>query len=96
MEKIYKIYHPMDGINHNCKISNCEYQLIGQVKANSLEQAFIYSQAFSTQWESTNNRSTSVGDIVSIDNEYYMVKGAGFRQMNHPVLNRITLTKEIL
>jgi len=95
MEKTYKIYHPIDGINTDCKITNSEYQLAGVVKAGSLEQAFIFSQEFSTQWTSKNLRSTSVGDVITDNHKYYMVKNIGFREVNQPILNRITLVKDI-
>jgi ABC-type molybdate transport system substrate-binding protein len=90
---MYKIYHPVNGINHDCKLTNLEYQLVGSVLADSLEQAFIYSQGFSSQWENTGNRSTSIGDVITNGDTYYMVKGIGFREIAQPTLNRITLVK---
>jgi hypothetical protein len=92
MEKNYSIWHPLGGvINHQCNRDH-EYQLVGYVAAHTKEQAFIYSQSFSTQWEDRKLRSTCVGDVISDGDKYYMVKGMGFQEIL--ALTRLHVLKE--
>jgi hypothetical protein len=92
-EKNYAIWHPLGNvINHECNLKEHEYQLVGNVKASTKEQAFINSQNFSSQWELKRLRSTCVGDIISDGEKYYMVKGMGFQEIIS--LTRLYIVKE--
>ena len=94
MEKSYQIWHPLGNvINHECSLKEHDYQPVGSVMASTKEQAFIYSQAFSSQWENKSLRSTSVGDIITDGDRYYMVKGMGFKEI--VPLTRLHILKEI-
>jgi hypothetical protein len=91
-EKNYTIWHPIGNtINHQCSIDE-QYQKVGNVIASNKEQAFIYSQSFSSQWENKCLRSTCVGDIISDDDKFYMVKGRGFKEI--VPLTRLSIVKE--
>lgn len=93
-EKNYTVWHPVGGIlNHKCSLTDHEYQLVGNVTASTKERAFIHSQSFSSQWEKRNLRSTSIGDIISDGDNYYMVKGMGFKQILP--LTRLHILKEV-
>ena len=92
MEKNYSIWQPLGGvINHQCT-RDYEYQLVGYVEAQTKEQAFIYSQSFSSQWEDKKLRSTCVGDIISDGDKYYIVKAMGFQEIL--ALTRLHVLKE--
>jgi len=52
---------------------------VGFVEANSLEQAFQYSQNDHDDWHYYEARSTSVGDIIQSEDGFYMVRGMGFK-----------------
>lgn len=94
-EKNYSIWHPLGNvINHECSLKEHDYQLVGSVIASTKEQAFIYSQSFSSQWENKNIRSTSVGDIITDGEKYYMVKGMGFKEIIP--LTRLHIIKEVI
>lgn len=90
MEKEYTVWHPADNsINHNCEFKEKDFKIAGTVNASSKEQAFIYSQSFSSQWEGKRTRSTCIGDIISDGSNYYMVKGMGFTEV--PALIRLSI-----
>ena len=92
-EKVYTIWHPVGNvINHECSKEH-DYQIVGNVNASTKEQAFIYSQSFSSQWENKVVRSTCVGDIISDGDKYYIVKGMGFKEILP--LTRLHIIKEI-
>lgn len=93
-EKNFTIWHPLGNvINHQCSLTEHEYQLVGHINATTKEQAFINSQSFSSQWENKLLRSTSVGDIISDGDKYYMVKGMGFKEILP--LTRLYIMKEV-
>lgn len=93
-QKSYTIWHPLGNvINHECSLREHDYQPVGNVNAYTKEQAFIYSQSFSSQWEDKLIRSTCVGDIISDGDKYYMVKGMGFKEILP--LTRLHILKEI-
>jgi hypothetical protein len=62
---IYEIYHPIGGMNHECIPGEFEYTKVAEVKADSLESAFIFSQNdLARAYSNFGVRSTSVGDII--------------------------------
>jgi hypothetical protein len=58
---------------------------VGFVNADSLEEAFVESQNTEEHWNPTNPcRSTSIGDIIQDDNEFYLVCSMGFELLEEP------------
>lgn len=79
--KQYHIFHST-GINRFFAVENQPRQYAGFVNATSLEQAFALSQNIEENWNPTNPcRSTSVGDVIQDDNDFYMVCGIGFQKL---------------
>ncbi len=76
-----KIYHPVGGVmNHDCKAAQYEYELVGTINASSLSDAFMKSQNFDPIYESFNKRSTSIGDIIVMeDRDPAIVTSTGFQ-----------------
>ena len=80
---IYKILHPVNGeMNHNCDLASFQYEVVAEVEANSLRDAFYKSQNdFSDEYALLGIRSTSVGDVIKHDKYFYMVNGIGFSEI---------------
>ena len=98
--KIYNIYHPIDGqLNTQCEHYKFTYECIGSVEAKHINDAFRLAQNdFNDEYSSLNRRSTSVGDIITNDDNHYMVKSMGFAscdprliQYTCPILNVVRL-----
>lgn len=54
----------------------------GFVEAESLEEAYQASQNLTDQWNPTNPcRSTSIGDVIQDDEDFYVVAEIGFIQL---------------
>jgi hypothetical protein len=92
--KKFNIYHSF-GINKFEEVENQERIYVGDVEANTLEEAFQRSQnggiyntpnSWSSEalpWNLTDPcRSTSVGDVIKSDEGFYMVCGMGFRLLD--------------
>lgn len=75
-----EIYHPVGGsMNHDCVPGQYEYTKVGDIEADDLDQAFLYSQNdFGRLYSNFGVRSTSVGDIIRIDGECHLVMNRGF------------------
>jgi len=79
--KTFRILHPIGGtINHDLERGLYEYEEIADIKATSLNNAFLLSQNdFSNEYASLNKRSTCVGDIIIDDeNNHWFIHGKGF------------------
>jgi hypothetical protein len=82
--KKFNIYHST-GINKFKEVENQERIYVGDVKADSLEEAYMLSQnqGDGDEWNATNPcRSTSVGDVIQGDDGFYMVCGTGFKLLD--------------
>ena len=75
-------YHIHHSTNKKTRFQEIEIQprtYVGCVKAISLEDAFKKSQNFEEPWNETNPcRSTSVGDVIQDNGNFYMVTSMGF------------------
>lgn len=88
----FEIYHPLFGeFNFECTPNTHEYEYVGDVEADSLENAFKNAQnEFNPDYEYLDVRSTCVGDIIKNDNnKCYIVKGVGFEEINSDWINFI-------
>ena len=85
---VYKILHPVDGkLNTQCDLASHQYEVIAEVEADSLRDAFYKSQNdFNDEYALANVRSTSVGDIIQHNKTYYMVNGLGFSEISKGML----------
>ena len=81
MKTTYKVYHPINGdMNHKCEPAKYEYELITTVIASSLEDAFRKCQNFNSDYDVLGKRSTSIGDIIMMeDNDPALVMNIGFQ-----------------
>lgn len=76
---VYNIYHAA-GPDRFQEIEDQIRIYAGHVEATSLEMAFRESQNFEFHWNSDSPcRSTSVGDVIELNNKFYMVCNTGFR-----------------
>lgn len=57
-------------------------QYVGFVNAVSLEKAFEYAQNDYIDWTMNEVRSTSVGDIIQDGDQFFIVLGMGFANMD--------------
>jgi hypothetical protein len=74
-----EIYHPVGSMNHNCTPGQYEYTKVADIEADDLNQAFLYSQNdFGRLYSNFGVRSTSVGDIIRINGQCYLVMNMGF------------------
>jgi hypothetical protein len=81
---LYKIYHPVNGMNHRCLQGVYEYYEVCQVEAATLNKVFVIGQnGFSDEYTAIGTRSTSVGDIIVDveEDKHYMVMGVGFQEI---------------
>lgn len=83
---LYEIYHVVD--NHIHLVPRNDDRIIiarekvGTIEADSVEDAFIKTQNFDTNWNTNKPcRSTSVGDIIKCNNDMYQVLGVGFEKL---------------
>ena len=85
---IYKILHPVDGkLNTQCDLASFQYEVIVEIEADSLRDAFYRSQNdFSDEYALMGIRSTSVGDIIQHNKTFYMVNGIGFSEIGKNML----------
>ena len=86
----YKILHPINGeLNSQCDLASFQYEVVSEVEADSLRDAFYRSQNdFNDEYALAGIRSTSVGDIIQHDRYYYMVNGIGFSEIGRNMLRR--------
>ena len=84
----YKILHPINGeLNSQCDLASFQYEVVSEVEADSLRDAFYRSQNdFNDEYALAGIRSTSVGDIIQHDRYYYMVNGIGFSEIGRNML----------
>ena len=79
----YTIYHSI-GVD---RFNDTIYQpriVAGTVQAESLSEAFRKSQNLEGDWNKENPcRSTSVGDMIVVNGEYYVVIGMGFKKTDY-------------
>lgn len=80
--KQYLIFHAT-GKDRFQEIEDQPREYVGFVEANSLEMAYQKSQNHEWPWNTTNPcRSTSVGDVIALNDEYYMVSSIGFKKLD--------------
>ena len=60
------------------KFQDGEYNEVGQLETDNLDQAYHDSQNLVRAWGDGKQRSTSVGDILETDDGVYIVANAGF------------------
>ena len=88
----YAVYYPYDQVlNTLLKRGEYEYQFMYRVNAQSLEEVFFFSQNENPEFAELDTRSMSVGDII-VDEDtdtHYFVKGVGFQEIPHTVLQFI-------
>jgi hypothetical protein len=76
---LYLIYHCYEP-NGFQEIDVQPRKYVGCVEATSLDEAFYLSQNFDEPWNPTTPcRSTSVGDVIQSDDDFFMVCGSGFK-----------------
>jgi hypothetical protein len=77
-----KIYHVTESALTFQAIPKQPRKLAGTVMATDPEDAYAKSQNLDGYWnEETPCRSTSVGDVVMMDDHYYLVKSIGFEDI---------------
>lgn len=88
-------------INHGCKRGQYQYESVGVVDADSIEEAFVKSQNFDEEWCKLGVRSSCVGDIISVQMEgptvfpkCYMMRGIGYDEVPHTVVSYIDWTND--
>lgn len=86
-----KIYHST-GVNRFSPVAVQKRVFAGQVKADGLQSAMVKSQNFNKDWAKLNQRSTSVGDLLQIEHNFYMVTGMGFIDVTDEILEN---TKQV-
>ena len=95
----YAVYYPYDQVlNTLLKRGEYEYQFMYRVNAESLEEVFRFCQNENSEFfeilpcfAADETRSMSVGDII-VDEDtdtHYFVKGVGFQEIPHTVLQFI-------
>ena len=98
--KRFGIYHPKDGfINMVCKPDICEYEFVTHIECENLVRVFYLAQNdFNPEYAKKGRRSTSVGDIVTHNNQVFMYKGVGFRRIpkTHQLYKKIMETDEAI
>ena len=80
----YRIYHPVGGVlNTECVRGQHEYEVIADIPAISLHQAYFKSQNdFNDEYALLDKRSTSVGDIIQDPRgKTFMIKPMGFDEV---------------
>jgi len=97
VDQEYVIYHPYGGdINHDCKRGEFEYKEVAHVHARSLNDVFQQSQNdFNEEYASLGIRSTCVGDIIRLDDVYYMITGTGFVEVPPTVVQYIDWSNHV-
>lgn len=81
--KQYHIYHAT-GANKFNPVEDQPRSYVGFVQAESVEDAFMKSQNLEGDWNTVNPcRSTSVGDIILDNDDFYMVLGSGFKLLEY-------------
>jgi hypothetical protein len=94
-KNMWQIYHPVNGMNHMCDKKEL-YRFVAHVYAPSLGE--VYQQAqndFSEHYRGYKVRSTSVGDVIGKDGEYWMIKGMGFEKLDEVNLDDTIPTEQI-
>ena len=90
--KKYHIYHPVKGmLNPGCSRNLYMFDIVAVIEAESLEDAFRRAQNdhSTSKYYEYKKRSTSVGDIISEDDNYYMVMSQGFEQVSKDVVSHV-------
>lgn len=83
---MYQIHHSKT-LNTLCEHNKFEYEMVCMLDVPSLQKAFEMSQNdFSDDYAALGKRSTSVGDIISHNFDYYMVMPIGFKKVPESVL----------
>ena len=79
--KTYHVFHVVDAQLKFTAEVNQERTYVGNVEAVSLNDAFMKTQNIegNEEWP---RRSTSVGDLIQVDDQYYLVKGIGFEAID--------------
>lgn len=80
----YQIYQAT-GTNRGTEIEHQPREYAGFVHAESLEQAFEYSQNEDEDWSMNEVQSTSVGDVIRFEETFYMVCGTGFKLLEYKI-----------
>jgi hypothetical protein len=62
---------------------NQNRKCVGEVKATCLEEAYFKSQNLDRHWNFKKPcRSTSIGDVIQVDDKDFMVASSGFQLLN--------------
>lgn len=93
------IIHHTTGDAKFSEVANQERVVVGVLQAEDLDDAYTKSQNLINDWNPINPcRSTSVGDVIQDDKEFYLVCGMGFKQIhniNIPTAGIIDRAKQI-
>jgi hypothetical protein len=85
-EFIIQIYHPTLEMNLLAKTDNRSYYHAAAIDVNNIDMWFMSAQNdFNTDYQKFKIRSTSVGDVVLIQNKYYIVKGTHLSEVKNNV-----------
>jgi len=74
-----------------------QFESVGKVHTDSLEEAYMLTQNMELPWHVNTNvsankrscRSTSVGDILLHDKDYYVVESCGFKRITEDIRDQI-------
>jgi hypothetical protein len=82
--KRYEIWHSV-GEDKFSEVEHQEREYVATVMANSIEMAYRASQNHEWAWNIDSPcRSTSVGDVIKVGLQYFMVCGFGFKELVPP------------
>lgn len=83
-KKYFKIFHPINNKMNHFLEENVEYEFVGAINADNLNQVFgLCQNSEDSQYSTFNKRSLSVGDIVvAPDDKQYFVAGVGYKETN--------------
>jgi hypothetical protein len=83
-----KIYHVTDP--EFVSLARQPRELVATIEASDLEDAYVKTQNLKEYWNKENPcRSTSIGDVIEIDDKYYMVKSIGFEDITNTLKTNI-------
>lgn len=93
--KTFNIFHPTNGEENNtCSLIDFKYEFITSIEATTLVKSFYMSQGkLNPEYMKLGKRDTTIGDLITVDEKLYMVKGNGdFKR----VPSTKTLFKEVM
>lgn len=74
----FSIFHPIEGkVNDKCT-HNYAYEYVISVDAQNLVKSLYMGQdKFNPEYAKLGRRNTTVGDLITVDEKLYMVRGDG-------------------